>query len=91
MSIHDNNLKGTHEISGISLLCRVLRGIMVDVMVLVARVSQEPLQLVAELVGHSEVERTEIRAERFIDQVFVDTEEEGIGLVAGRLTVADPE
>ena len=42
-------------------------------------------------VDLAEVQRAEIGAERLVDQVFVDAEEEGSGLVAGRLAVTEPE
>lgn len=64
---------------------------MVDVVVLVTRVGQESLEFEAELVGHSQVQRPEIGAKGLVDQVFIDAEEEGIRLVPGRLSVADPE
>lgn len=64
---------------------------MVDVMRLVARICEETLQLVAELIGHAEVQRTEIGAERLVNEIFIDAEKEGSRLVAWRLTVTDPE
>ena len=64
---------------------------MVDVVALVARVCEEALQLVAELIGHAEVQRTEIGAERLVYEIFIDAEKEGSGLIAWGLTVTDPE
>lgn len=90
-SNHHHNLKSAHEKGRIRFLRRVLAGVVVDVVVLIARVSEESFQLVAELVGHAEVQGAEVGAEGLVDQVFVDAEEEGGGFVAGRLAVADPE
>jgi hypothetical protein len=84
-------LESAHEIGSVCLLGWVLRGVVVDVVVLVARVCEETLELVTELIGHSEVERTEVGAKGLVDQVFIDTEEEGSWLVARWLAVADPE
>jgi len=86
----NDNHEGTHEEGRVALLGVVERRVVVDFVVLILGIIHEFLELLAEEVDFTQVERAEVSEEWLIHEVVIDAEVESVLARLRRVLVADP-
>ena len=89
-SSEHNDLEASHQAGSVSSLGSFQRGVVEELALGVRGLLEELFKFSDESVGFTEIQRTKISKERFINKLVIDVKEEGIGVVLGRLLVGDP-
>jgi hypothetical protein len=85
-----NYHEASHEEGSVSLLGKVYTCVMVDLVVSVLTVIHKFFQLFAEKVNFTQIQRTEVCEKRFVHQVVINAEVEGMSTRLRRVLIRNP-